>query len=428
MKFEEYKNNRIFLVKELLPGNCRSSIFLLLGVLIVTLLSFLPTFFNGFQSGWDDQWMVTNFFTSGGFSYDNIRDILLSKYGGQYAPVNQLFYTIIYTFVKYRPFYYHACCLLLHLINTAMVYTILLKLYKWDLFNYERERRYYFALFSTLCFAINPLQVESVAWVSASKVVLYSTFYLIGTWTYISYIEKNSIIGYIMSFLCYILALGSKEQSVVFPFWLMLLHWSHGDYSRDGNRLLGVIPFFLIGATFSVLYLLYASELDGNLANIAHGKSLLERVEIAGFAISIYVRRWFIPIDMQHIYRMPETIPGWFILCPICISIIIIACWKNIKGSAIFWAVFFLIHIGLSLHLIPMGRFVIMADRYMYLACIAVSNIFLILIGTHITNKKVQFGIVGMLFIWCIITFMRTQDWKDTKSIRANNSILIKII
>lgn len=402
--------------------------FIILSILAITVISFFPTFFNGLQSGWDDQWQVTNGFTSGGFSFDNMHAILFSKYGGQYSPVNQFLYTFLYKVIRYQPFYYHAVCLLLHLINVTMVFLILRRLYKWKMLSPDSSTSLVFVTFCTLCFAINPLQVESVAWVSASKIVLFVTFYLVGTWYYLSYIEEGRLKGLIIAFLCFVLSLGSKEQSVVFPAWLMLLHWAHGDFGQHRKRLLGVIPFFLLAALFGIMYLLYASELNGDLSNIARGKTFLERLEIAGFAISVYVRRWFLPLDMQHIYQMPEKIPGWFLLCPICVAVIVITCWKKIKPVTLFWCLFFLIHIGLSVHLIPMGRFVIMADRYMYLPCIAVANILLILTGEYGRRRVVRTCLACLLLFWCFVSFLRTQDWENTEKIRANNSIIVKFL
>ncbi|MBO6124586.1 MAG: hypothetical protein J6P55_01825 [Bacteroidaceae bacterium] len=400
----------------------------IIGILVVTVISFWPTFFNGLQSGWDDQWQVTNGYTTNGFTINNIRGILFKTYGGQYSPVNQIMYTFLYKYIRYQPFYYHTVCLLLHLINVAMVYMILVRLYKWEMLSLENKKCVIFASFCALCFAINPLQVESVAWVSASKIVLFAMFYLVGTWCYLSYIENRSLKGLVIAFFCFILSLGSKEQSVVFPFWLLLLHWAHGDFVQRRNSIIGVAPFLLLAAIFGIMYLLYASELDGNLTSITRGNSLWERLEIAGFAISVYIRRWFLPLDMQHIYEMPETIPAWFLLCPICVTIIVITYWKKIKPVTLFWFLFFLIHIGLSVHLIPMGRFVIMADRYMYLPCIAVANILLILIGGYGKRRAVRACLACLLLFWCFVSFLRTQDWENTEKIRANNSIIVKFL
>lgn len=395
-------------------------------ILLLMLIVFSPTFSNGLQSGWDDQWMVTNRYTSDGFSMENLYGIFSNKYGGQYAPVNQLLYTFLYAIIRYKPVYYHAFCLFLHIMNAIMVFIILKKIYKWDFFNINAKQRICYPLMCSLCFAINPLQVESVAWVSASKITLYAFFYLIGLLFYISYVETGKTSRLIPAFLSFVLSLGSKEQSVVFPLCLLLLHWAHGDFSLLRKQLFGTIPFFLISAVFGMLYLLYASELDGDLQNIARGKNLIERIEIAGYAITVYIRRWFLPIDLQHIYMMPDVIPGWFLVCPICISILVLAYWKRVKPSILFWLLFFLINIGLTLHLIPMGRFVIMADRYMYLPCIAVSNILIMYIGRILDRRIIQLGFVLMIVAWCFVTYSRTQDWKNTEKIRANNSIIVK--
>lgn len=406
-----------------------SNMICLSNILLFAIIVFSPTFFNGFQSGWDDQWMVTNGYTSEGLTIDNLKGIFLNKYGGQYAPINQLFYTFIYYFFRYKPVYYHTACLLLHLYNIIMVYALLKRIYKWKFFNINDEQRLKCVLFCSLCFAINPLQVESVAWVSASKIVLYAFFYLLGTLLYVSFIEQGRKRYVVIALLCFALSLGSKEQAVVFPLWLLILHWAHGDFKISKRiRLYGLVPFFIVAALFGILYLLYASELDGDLYNITRGKNLLERFEIAGFAISVYIRRWFVPIDLQHIYMMPDSIPVWFLACPICLTLFVLVGWKKINRTLVFWLLCFLIHICLSLHLIPMGRFTIMADRYMYLSCIGIANVlFLTFMNVHKGGRKKKIMLIVLLSFWGLSSFLRTQDWYNTERIRANNSIIVKL-
>lgn len=412
--------------------NFWSSHWPLLGILVLTVITFWPTFSNGFQSGWDDQWQVTNSFTKDGLTRNNLICIFTNTYGGQYSPVNQLVYTILYQVVKYKPLYYHALCLILHLINIILFYIILLRLYKYPFFTRIHRNINSIALFCIVCFAINPLQVESVAWVSASKIVLFSVFYLLGTWQYLSFIEKGEKSAFIFALICFVLALGSKEQSVVFPLWLLLLHWSHGDFENRSHRLLGVIPFFILALIFGVSYLLYSSSLDGDLKNISKGYTLIERLEIAGFVIPVYIRRFFLPLDLQHIYHLPEPIPNWFIFSLICVILILVASRKIISHPIGFWLLFFIIHICLSLHLIPMGRFIIMADRYMYLPSIAVSNITFLLCQKWYNQKrmKIAYRIIlsVMLLTWTITSHLRCMAWKNTNSIRSNNNLLTLFI
>lgn len=395
-------------------------------ILLLTIAVFSPTFNNGFQMGWDDQWMVTNYYTSDGLALENIFDIFTNIYGGQYAPINQLLYSCIYSCFYYKPFWYHTISLVFHLFNVVLVYKIMANLYRWDKFKINEPSRKKVALFCSLCFAINPLQVESVAWVSASKVVLFAFFYLAGTLVYIQFIEKGKIRYIITAIFLFIMSLGCKEQAVTFPAWLIMLHWIHGDFKDKSKSLWGCVPFIIIGVAFGLFYLLYASCLDGDIKNISNGYSLFERFNIAGYAISVYVRRWLLPIDLMHIYQLPNPIPFWFILCPFCFIILFFTLRKKINDTILFWLLFYVIHLALVLHIIPMGRFVITADRYMYLPCISLANLFWLLYISIMKTKKHVWGIIcisSLALFWCFISFDRCLDWKNTETIRANNTI-----
>ena len=64
---------------------------------LACLLFYFPVLNNQFQSLWDDQWVVMNGYTEAGLGWDNILKIFIEFYHGQYAPINQLYYTVLYS-------------------------------------------------------------------------------------------------------------------------------------------------------------------------------------------------------------------------------------------------------------------------------------------------------------------------------------------
>ena len=71
---------------------------------------------------WDDQWQVINDRTSGGITGSNLKTIFATSEYGQYSPINQLYYTAIYLFGGYNPRWFHWGSVLLHTLNTVLVY------------------------------------------------------------------------------------------------------------------------------------------------------------------------------------------------------------------------------------------------------------------------------------------------------------------
>ena len=94
-------------------------------IALAVIASFFPTFGNELMTGWDDQWQVTNSFTSSGFTWNNLQAIFTESYQGQYSPLNQCMYTLLYACGGYAPIYYHTACLLLHLANCLLVWVLL---------------------------------------------------------------------------------------------------------------------------------------------------------------------------------------------------------------------------------------------------------------------------------------------------------------
>lgn len=64
-------------------------------LILIVIITYYPILTNGFLFYWDDQWMVMNDYTAGGWSFYNLKRICTDFYNGQYSPLNQLIYLII---------------------------------------------------------------------------------------------------------------------------------------------------------------------------------------------------------------------------------------------------------------------------------------------------------------------------------------------
>lgn len=147
---------------------------------VAVLLAFSPGLFNDFQQEWDDQWMLLDNPTLLYPSWDVVVRSFFSFYQDQYSPLNQLSYLGIHQLSGFDPFAFHLGSVIVHMIDVVLVYILIGKIMK--LVNSEVKLGITIATATiiALIFAIHPLQVESVAWISASKVILYTTFTLLG--------------------------------------------------------------------------------------------------------------------------------------------------------------------------------------------------------------------------------------------------------
>lgn len=193
-------------------------------LIIIGLLVYYPVYFLQFQASWDDQWVVINHYTENGWNATNIWAILTEYYNGQYAPLNQLYYTALYSIFGYHSNIFHTAGLIIHLLNSLLVYCFIDKLlYVWRRTDQSANRK--IAFFTALLFVLHPITVESVAWLSASKVLIYALFYLLSLIAYLNYLLNNKPLYLLISGVCFVLSFASKEQAVTLPVCLLLLDY-----------------------------------------------------------------------------------------------------------------------------------------------------------------------------------------------------------
>ncbi|HHH49447.1 MAG TPA: hypothetical protein ENK52_00535, partial [Saprospiraceae bacterium] len=130
-------------------------------ILFVTFIAFIPSLSNAFVN-WDDDVNLLDNPNLRAFDWPSIKNIFVSDVIGGYTPLTILSFAIERAFVGFKPLLYHIDNLLLHMVVVFFVYRVLLMM------NISPRA----AMIATLLFAIHPMRVESVAWVTERKDVL----------------------------------------------------------------------------------------------------------------------------------------------------------------------------------------------------------------------------------------------------------------
>jgi hypothetical protein len=397
----------------------------------ITLLVYSPVLWNDFLYYWDDQWQVMNHFTEGGINAQNLWAILTGFYGGQYSPVCQYLYLILYSMFGYNPLPFHLLSLLLHTGCVVLVYAIVKKLI------YDNEHARLISFITALLFAVHPMNVETVAWISADKITAYAFFYLSAIFTYIIFLNKNGIQYYIVSAVLFVLSFGSKEQAVTLPVCLLVLYLIKGYSLKDKKVWIQLAPLFALSVVFGIITMLSQASNNGGVLSGQETYPLWQRIVLACYSFIEYVTKFFLPYNLLYIYPFPmrngEALPDWMLVYPALVLIFSTAFWKYLsRGVLAAGLTFFVVHIAITLHIIPMSRFVVIADRYIYLACIGlafiVSSYFVKLITT-VKGTARKSSMVAGLFIALFLgaySNMRCRDWKNTDTIKREIRELIK--
>lgn len=389
-----------------------------LGIVLFTALLYSRALPNSFTSFDDDFYILKNPYLRN-FSWQGVKDIFTSFYSSNYHPLTTLTYLVEFRLFGLDPLPYHALNVLLHLLNTWLVFFVALRL----------SGKTLTATVVSVLFAIHPMHVESVAWVAERKDVLYTFFFLSSWLVYLRYLSSGlQARCYIFAFLLFIASLFSKSAAVTLPVVLMLTDIYTGR--RISWRLLAEkIPFLALSIVFGILNIMSQSA-GGSINHIAASFGFINRVFLFTSALSSYLLRLFVPYHLSGMHYFPVMHNGWL---PwyyyLSLPLVALTAWVIIRKSTfrkelLFGTTFFLITIALMLQIVSVGSALI-SERYTYVSYIGLFYI----IGQFISgldSVRLQKGILSVFCLaviaYSVQTWQRIGIWK-TDMILFNDMI-----
>lgn len=382
------------------------SVFLLICLISV---AFYPSLGNGFVN-WDDDLYVVNNTVIKSAPQEALPEILTGYFLGHYQPLTILSYFIEYHFFKLNPFWYHLTNLLFHIFNSLLVFWFIILV----------SSSLPAAFMVALLFGIHPMHVESVAWISERKDVLYSFFYLASLISYFYYLRKNKAKYYIILLLLFLASLLSKAMAATLPLALLLIDFFEGRKDRR-KAVIEKIPFFLLSAFF-VYIAIKSPVVIGEPAGSAYG--VWERFIVASYSVVFYLAKLFIPVKLSCLYPYYglKSIKFAFIY-PIFISALFVMTGLSLRYTKkiFFGVVFFVLLLLPVIQLVPQGE-TIVADRYTYLSSIGIFYIaaeFLRRIylkraaGFHFFKISIVILLVAISVIFIYLTRSRCSVFKN---------------
>jgi Flp pilus assembly protein TadD len=202
---------------------------------------------------------------------------------------------------------HHLSSLFIHALSVILIYLVLRKM---------TGTTWRSALVAAL-FALHPLSVNSVAWITERKDVLYAFFWLATLLAYFYYTKKPSIAAYATALFLFVLGLMSKPMIVTLPFTLLLLDfWPLGRIDYKDKKaflrlLLEKVPFFVLLAVSLFIYLAAFSE---NSQLDADTMPMKLKVENALVSYLWYIGMIAVPHDQSVFYPFSSPIPFWKVL------------------------------------------------------------------------------------------------------------------
>jgi len=350
-------------------------------IALVTFAAFLPALHNQFVN-WDDDENLLNNPRYRGLGWTQLR-WMWTTHMGHYIPLTWMTFGLDYLLWGMNPLGYHLTSLLLHAANAVVFFFIVRRLLTRALSS-PSERGYALAVcagVAALVFAIHPLRVESVAWVTERRDVLSGLFYLVTILLYLRACERGERgrRGYWLSVTAFALALLSKSMVVNLPVVLLTLDvyplrrlgGAVGWRSESARRVyVEKIPFVLLAAAASAIALMAQLSHDTMVSVVR--LSALGRLAVSVYGVSFYLWKTVAPVNLSPLYELPPTVNPWappFLLSyglVLAITAIVLALRRRVPGLPAAWVAYIVV-------LLPvLGIFQsgpqIAADRYTYLA------------------------------------------------------------
>ena len=396
----------------------------LIVILAVTFFSFLPSFENEFTN-WDDNKYVLENPMINSFSFDNIKSIFSTYHMGNYHPLTMLSFVMDYklsdTTTTVSPFMFHLTNIILHLLNTLLVFFFVYSLFV-QYPSKNKNNVIWLALTASFVFGVSTMHVESVTWISERKDVLYSFFFIASLWAYVKYVGSKKNKFYIFSMLAFVLSLFSKGQAVSLSVTIIAIDFLLGRKLLSKNVILEKIPFLVLSLLFGLVAI--NAQGDAGAINYTVAHSFGDKLVFSCYAFVQYWAKLIYPTELSALYTYPTMTNGipakyWLSLIPFMgiIGLLIYTLIKKHKQIA-FAILFFSINIFLVLQFLQVGG-AVMSDRYSYIPSIGYAILAGLLIQ-YFANKSKALKYVAIIGLtgYCILlsnqTYARTQVWKNS--------------
>jgi tetratricopeptide (TPR) repeat protein len=259
---------------------------------------------------------------------------------------------------------YHVVNIVLHAISSVLIWLVL------------RRLKIPGAWLAALVFAVHPVNVESVAWITERKNTQPMVFYLLTILLYLKFESDGRRRWYVFALLAFLLALLSKTSVVMLPFVVLgCAWWQRGSIER--KDLIRSIPFFVLSAVLGLVTVWYQSNAIGG--DTVRSDGFFSRLAGAGWAVWFYIYKAIIPYKLSFVY------PRWEIdatsIVPYLPLAILLVCfalfWRYRNG----WGRPFLFGLGyyvvtlfpvLGFFDINFMRFSLVTDHWQYTSIIGV--------------------------------------------------------
>ena len=387
-------------------------------IILVTIMVYLPALHGGFV--WDDYTLITgNRLIK---ASDGLYRYWFTTEAAEYYPLTGSMRWLEWRLWGMAPMGYHAVNVLLHAVDSVLVWIVL------------RRLKILGAWLTALVFAIHPVNVATVAWISEQKNTLSMLFYAVTILLYLRFSEEGRWRWYGLSLVAFVLALLSKTAVVMLPVVLWgCVWWMRGKV--QAKDLLQTAPFFVLSLVFGIVTIWFHHTHALKVLAI-QPESFAFRLAAAGWAPWFYLSKALLPVNLMAVY------PKWMIDTSYWVSYVpgalvitsLMAFWWNRDdgGRPLFFGLgYFVVMLFpvLGFFYQSFYRYSFVADPWQYYSIVGVIGLVVaaaMAIGRRLSRQQQSWGAVAGLAVLLVLgsgTWNRANVygseetfWQDTVS------------
>lgn len=383
------------------------------GLAAAALLTYLPLLSAGFVNYDDPSYVTANPHVRGGLSLAGLKWAFTTFYFYNWLPLTWLSHMVDVEFFGLNAWGHHLVNLVLHLANTVLLF---------EFFRKATASLWKSAVVAAL-FALHPLHVESVAWVSERKDVLSTFFGFSLLLAYTGYARSRSPARYLLCLAFFALGLTAKSMLLSFPLVLLLVdHWPLSRGTTPFRELwLEKLPFALLAAVSAVVT--YRAQRGGGA--VVTGTLFTENAGVALLAYGRYAAKMVWPSGLAVFYPLhPGDAPGWQALAVFAALALVTGfalLWRKNRPPLIVGWLWYLITLAPVAGFLRLGQHAL-ADRYTYVPLV---GLFVALVWSgaelgrrlRVPTAVLAGGAALVLAACCVLTNAQARVWHTSETL-----------
>lgn len=382
-------------------------------LIVLTLAAYFPAVLGGFV--WDDD--------------AHLIDNIVLQDGGLYrswcTTEPFCYYPMVWTsfWAEHQawglnPLGYHLVNVLLHAASALLIWRILIRL------------KIPAPWFAALVFALHPVNVESVAWITQRKNTLSLLFFLVSLLSYLRFDDRGRWRSYWLALAMFVAAMLSKGGIVTLPVVLLLCTgWLRGTIGR--RDVLRSIPFFVVSLLMSAVevWFQYVQAIAGV---VVRDEGFLARLAGAGWVVWFYLGKALWPTDLTFLYPRWNIDPAnWASYVPGLLLLGVLGlCWRHRRNwgrPVLFGLGYFVVTLAPALGFVDVYfmRYSFVADHYQYPSIIGIIAL-VVAVGGAALRRIEQGGVrwpvrrmsaVAVVVVLCLATWRQCGIYRNIETL-----------